>query len=211
MQSKHNKMKEFCSQGGNATEPAEHHVTAASSASESAPQQTYKWQVQFPSGWQDLPSDASADIEREFSSGSAEAQYQQCRSKKENIWNTYQITFKRMQQQNLQSGRLREARRIPIHPRGSQGYAHVPDGKRSRTNVQESSRGTTAGPSRMTTREVFFGPADDRVEASEQMTEMREGVWALPPPADSGGDGDEYFKATTPHRSETYDDADWGP
>jgi hypothetical protein len=71
-----------------------------------------KWQVQFPSGWQDLPSEVSCKIEAARLRGENVAVYEQCRSNHKDWWDTYQIDFGNMQQRNLRSGRLRGARRI---------------------------------------------------------------------------------------------------
>ena len=73
-----------------------------------------KWQVQFPSGWQDLPPEASRAIEASFATGEDVATYEQCRSKKQDWWDTYQIDFASMEQTNIRSGRQRNARRIAI-------------------------------------------------------------------------------------------------
>ena len=71
-----------------------------------------KWQVQFPSGWQDLPPEVFCKIEAARLRGENVAIYEQCRSKKKDWWDKYQINFSSMQQTNLHSGRMRKARRI---------------------------------------------------------------------------------------------------
>ena len=70
------------------------------------------WQVKFPKGWQDLPPDASSEIEAARLRGENVAIYEQCRSKKQNWWDAYQMDFANMQQTNLRSGTRRIARRI---------------------------------------------------------------------------------------------------
>ena len=70
------------------------------------------WQVQFPSGWHDLPPQASSEIEAARLRGENVAIYEQCRSKKQDWWDTYQMDFANMQQTNLRSGTRRIARRI---------------------------------------------------------------------------------------------------
>ena len=70
------------------------------------------WQVQFPSGWHDLPPEASSEIEAARLRGENVAIYEQCRSKKQDWWDTYQMDFANMQQTNLRSGTRRIARRI---------------------------------------------------------------------------------------------------
>ena len=71
-----------------------------------------KWQVKFPSGWTDLPSEASRVIEAARNDGKDAAEYTQCRSKKQALYDSYRIVFSTMKQQNLRSGRIREARRF---------------------------------------------------------------------------------------------------
>ena len=70
------------------------------------------WQVQFPSGWHDLPPQASSEIEAARLRGENVAIYEQCRSKKQNWWGTYQMDLANMQQANVRSGTRRMARRI---------------------------------------------------------------------------------------------------
>ena len=70
------------------------------------------WQVKFPKGWQDLPPDASSEIESAHQRGANVADYKQCRSKKRNEWVAYQLDFRTMRQTNVESERVREARRI---------------------------------------------------------------------------------------------------
>jgi len=79
---------------------------------EQAATETAKWQVEFPSGWTDLPSEASRDIEAALHDGKAEAEYTQCRSQKQGRWDLYRIVFSTMQQENIRSGRIRAARRV---------------------------------------------------------------------------------------------------
>ena len=73
---------------------------------------TANWQVQFPSGWHDLPPQASSEIEAARLRGENVAIYEQCRSKKQNWWDTYQMDLANMQQTNVRSGTRRMARRI---------------------------------------------------------------------------------------------------
>ena len=73
---------------------------------------TANWQVQFPSGWHDLPPQASSEIEAARLRGENVAIYEQCRSKKQDWWDTYQMGLANMQQTNLRSGTRRIARRI---------------------------------------------------------------------------------------------------
>ncbi len=72
-----------------------------------------KWQVKYPSGWWDLPPEASAEIHQQYLRGEATAGYMQCRSKKRDEWQPYRIDFNRMEQTNIVSGRTRMARCIP--------------------------------------------------------------------------------------------------
>ena len=74
--------------------------------------QTAKWQVKFPAGWMDLPSEASRDIESARIDGKDHAEYMQCRSHKKEWWDPYRIVFSTMQQRNLRSGTVRQARRV---------------------------------------------------------------------------------------------------
>ena len=105
------------------TEPATEHSHAPQASAtavehgserwETAPAAADKWQVKFPSGWWDLPPEASAEIHRQYLRGEATAAYMQCRSKKRDEWQPYRIDFNRMEQTNIVSGRTRMARCIP--------------------------------------------------------------------------------------------------
>ena len=91
-------------------------ATAAEHGSErwlTVPAAADKWQVKFPSGWWDLPPEASAEIHQQYLRGEATAAYMQCRSKKRDEWQPYRIDFIRMEQTNTVSGRTRMARCIP--------------------------------------------------------------------------------------------------
>ena len=74
--------------------------------------QIAKWQVKFPSAWMDLPSEVSRHIEAARNYGKDAAEYEQCRSHKQGWYDPYRIDFSTMQQQNLRSKRVREARRF---------------------------------------------------------------------------------------------------
>ena len=71
-----------------------------------------KWQFKFPKGWQDLPLEASSKIEAARLGGENVAIYDSGWSKKKDLWQPYKIDFGTMQQTNVSSGRVREARRI---------------------------------------------------------------------------------------------------
>ena len=68
--------------------------------------------MQLPSGWHGLPPEASSEIEAAQLRGENVAIYEQCRSKKQDWWDTCQMDFANMQQTNLRSGTRRIARRI---------------------------------------------------------------------------------------------------
>ena len=55
---------------------------------------------------------ASSAIEAARLRGETVATYEQCRSRKQHWWDTYQMDFANMQQANLRSGTRRIARRI---------------------------------------------------------------------------------------------------
>jgi hypothetical protein len=97
-------------EGSSSSSRAEQPATSLRSAEQPATQ-IAKWQVKFPSGWMDLPSEASRDIEAARHDGKAVAEYSQCRSQKQGWWDPSRIVFSTMQQENLRSGTIREARR----------------------------------------------------------------------------------------------------
>ena len=107
---------------GAVAEPGRHAVRVpgrSSGAAEHGPQTramppaaAAKWQVQFPSGWWDLPPETSAEIEQQHQRGQATAEYLQCRSKNRDEWQRYRIDFESMEQTNTVSGRVREAQCI---------------------------------------------------------------------------------------------------
>ena len=105
------------------------------------------WQVQFPSGWHDLPPQASSAIEAARLRGENVAIYEQCRSKKQDWWDTYQMDFANMQQTNLRSGTRRIARRIvdagveessPAMPAELNAYGSLEAFRRSQTKLLQA-------------------------------------------------------------------------
>ena len=84
-----------------------------------------KWQVKFPSGWQDLPPEASCKTEAARNDGKHVVEYEQCRSKKQDWWDPYRIVFSTMQQTNLRSGTVRETRRL-VTSAGAPELAKLP-------------------------------------------------------------------------------------
>ena len=76
-------------------------------------EQVYKWQWLWPKkGWDDMPEDLSNDIEKDYREGHSESRYRQLRVKKDNLYHDYVLTFETMMQKNLDSGRLRQVRRV---------------------------------------------------------------------------------------------------
>ena len=106
-----------------------------------------KWQVKFPKGWQDLPHEASSKIEAAFHGCGNVAEYEQCWSKKKNLWQPYQLDFRSMKQTNVSSGSVREARRIqvPLLMNGD-GAMRAAEPGRSRTPALRYRDGSSALP-----------------------------------------------------------------
>ena len=76
-------------------------------------EQVYKWQWLWPkSGWDDMPEDLSNEIEKDYREGHNESRYRQLRVKKDSLYHNYVLTFETMMQKNLDSGRLRQVRRV---------------------------------------------------------------------------------------------------
>ena len=76
-------------------------------------EQVYKWQWLWPKkGWDDMPEDLSNEIEKDYREGHSESRYRQLRVKKDNLHHDYVLTFETMMQKNLDSGRLRQVRRV---------------------------------------------------------------------------------------------------
>ena len=70
------------------------------------------WQMQFPKQWTEYEPETNAHIEQQFRSGMQLAHVRQCRSKKNDEWDDYTISFDRMEQLNIRSKRVRKVRRI---------------------------------------------------------------------------------------------------
>ena len=76
-------------------------------------EQVYKWQWLWPKkGWDDMPEDLSNEIEKDYREGHNESRYRQLRVKKDSLYHNYVLTFETMMQKNLDSGRLRQVRRV---------------------------------------------------------------------------------------------------
>ena len=70
------------------------------------------WQIQYPKHWVDYEPETNATIEQVFQSGMQFADVRQCRSKKNDEWDDYTISFGSMEQLNIRSKRVRKVRRI---------------------------------------------------------------------------------------------------
>ena len=70
------------------------------------------WEVEFPKYWFEYDSEIQSIIEQRYQNGEQSASFQQCRSRKKNIWDDYIITFRNMTQRNVRSGRLQKVQRI---------------------------------------------------------------------------------------------------
>ena len=68
--------------------------------------------MQFPKQWTEYEPETNAHIEQQFRSGMQLAHVRQCRSKKNDEWDDYTISFDRMEQLNIRSKRVRKVRRI---------------------------------------------------------------------------------------------------
>ena len=59
-----------------------------------------------------MPEDLSNEIEKDYREGHNESRYRQLRVKKDSLYHNYVLTFETMMQKNLDSGRLRQVRRV---------------------------------------------------------------------------------------------------
>ena len=100
------------------------------------------WQVEFPKGWYDIDVSVQESIQLAYESGSPTVVFSVLQSSRLGLWRHYEIDFSRMEQRNVDSGRIRKIRLSP-------GDANAPlaleDGKRKRSSEEKGNKITKTG------------------------------------------------------------------
>ena len=66
------------------------------------------WQVEFPKGWCDIDVSVQESIQLAYESGSPTVVFSVLQSSRLGLWRHYEIDFNRMEQKNVESGRIRK-------------------------------------------------------------------------------------------------------
>ena len=100
------------------------------------------WQVQFPKCWYDIDVSVQESIQLAYESGSPTVVVSVLQSSRLDLWRHYEIDFSRMEQRNVDSGRIRKIRLSP-------GDANAPlaleDGKRKRSSEEKGNKMAKTG------------------------------------------------------------------
>ena len=100
------------------------------------------WQVEFPKGWYDIDVSVQESIQLAYESGSPTVVVSVLQSSRLDLWRHYEIDFSRMEQRNVDSGRIRKIRLSP-------GDANAPlaleDGKRKRSSEEKGNKMAKTG------------------------------------------------------------------
>ena len=75
------------------------------------------WQVQFPRGWYDIDRDVQAQISSAYQAGWPTVEFATVKSQRLGLYRRYMIDFGRLQQRNLESGRIRAVRLLQTSQR----------------------------------------------------------------------------------------------
>ena len=100
------------------------------------------WQVKFPKRWYDIDDRAQQQITAAWQRGSPTVQFSVCKSERKELWSSYSIDFRTMEQTNIDSGRIRAVRwtGTPL------GIEDAPRGKLMKAASSSNEGGVAAGP-----------------------------------------------------------------
>ena len=79
------------------------------------------WHVQFPRGWYDIDQDVQAQISSAYQAGRPTVEFATVKSQRLGLYRRYMIDFGRLQQRNLESGRIRAVRLLQTTPDAQPG------------------------------------------------------------------------------------------
>ena len=83
------------------------------------------WQVQFPRGWYDIDQDVQAQISSAYQAGWPTVEFATVKSQRLGLYRRYMIDFGRLQQRNLESGRIRAVRLLQTRPDAQPGTSEA--------------------------------------------------------------------------------------
>ena len=83
------------------------------------------WHVQFPRGWYDIDQDVQAQISSAYQAGRPTVEIATVKSQRLGLYRRYMIDFGRLQQRNLESGRVRAVRLLPTTPDAQPGTSEA--------------------------------------------------------------------------------------
>ena len=100
------------------------------------------WEVKFPKRWYGIDDRAQQQITAAWQSGSPTVQFCVCKSERKGLWNSYSIDFRKMEQTNVESGRIREVRFTTTLV----GIEDASGGKQMKVASSSNEGGVAAGP-----------------------------------------------------------------
>ena len=83
------------------------------------------WQVQFPKGWYNIDQDVQAQISSAYQAGRPTVEFATVKSQRLGLYRRYMIDFGRLQQRNLESGRIRAVRLLQTRPDAQPGTSEA--------------------------------------------------------------------------------------
>ena len=100
------------------------------------------WQVEFPKGWCDIDVSVQESIQLAYDSGRPTVVISVLQSSRLGLWRHYEIDFRRMEQRNVDSGRIRKIR---LSPGDANATLALEDGKRKRSSEEKGNKMAKTG------------------------------------------------------------------
>ena len=98
------------------------------------------WQVEFPRGWYDIDETVQDTIQFAYESGRPTVEFAVLESARKNLWRRYEIDFNRMEQSNLDAGRVRKVRLLRGDAHATLALEDGKDGKRKRSSEEKGNK-----------------------------------------------------------------------
>ena len=100
------------------------------------------WQGEFPKGWCDIDVSVQENIQLAYDSGRPTVVISVLQSSRLGLWRHYEIDFRRMEQRNVDSGRIRKIR---LSPGDANATLALEDGKRKRSSEEKGNKMAKTG------------------------------------------------------------------
>ena len=95
------------------------------------------WQVEFPKGWCNIDVSVQETIQLAYESGSPTVVFSVLQSSRLGLWRHDELDFRRMEQRNVDSGRIRKIR---LSPGDANAILALEDGKRKRSSEEKGNK-----------------------------------------------------------------------